>query len=231
MACTITAVLALAVPPAHAAGGAVRAARGIELSGERTFVRTDLRVTNTAKSIDLGVYFGLGDGESMHTVGVRLIQKDSDQRSRMLKAYAFGEFKNLRGLNCEIGGFTECDRNGFNWVVGRDYRVILDRGNHTDNGWLWSLKIVDRSNGNATELLSFRAPDRELNRTANLAFLDLAPANCSNINTAAGVVTKPRRQDGTAYGWGAKESFKEGCDNATVTAPVVDGKLRLKIAQ
>ena len=231
IATIVMAVLAVAVPPASALG-LIRAARGIELSGTRTFVKTNLRVTNTAPTLDFGVFFGIGGSDTQNAVGVRMIQNGSDRASRELVAYAYGEFHNVQGQNCAGDGFVDCERKGFDWLVDRAYQVVLDRGGHNDNGWLWTLKIIDQNTDEVTPLLTLRTPESALSLLANRAFLDLSPANCSNIDTAAGIVTKPRRQDGTGFAWGANESYEEACgETANTVAPVVDGDLRPRISQ
>lgn len=231
IATIVTALFAVAVPPASALG-LIRAARDIELSGDRTFVKTNLRVTNTAPSLDLGVYFGIGGSDVQNAVGVRMIQNGSDRESRQLLAYAYGEFRNVQGQACVGQGFVDCERKGFNWIEDRAYQVVLDRGNHTENGWLWTLKITDQKTNEVTPLLTLRSSDSALSLTANRAFLDLSPNNCANINTAAGIVTKPRRQDGSTFGWGANASYEEACaSEANTVAPITDTEFRPRISQ
>ena len=229
VAFTFFAVLALAIPPAHAEVGLIRAARAIELSGDRTYVRTNLTVTNSAPRSELGVYFGLGEGGE--TVGVRLEQNGSDTNTRALVAYAYGEFNAVAGENCGAVGFAECKRSGFDWVEDRAYRIELDRGSRNENGWLWTLRIINTANDNVTPLVKVRTQTSQLNATANLAYLGLEARDCSNINSVTGVVTKPRRADGTAFAWGETASYKEGCSGSTAAAPVVDGQLRPRITQ
>lgn len=229
LAVTVLAVFALAIPPAHA-NGYLRAARAIELSGDRTHVRTNLKVTNPAPYSELGVYFGLGAGGE--TVGVRMVQGGSDRASRSVNAYAYGNFFKVIGENCAgETAFMTCYRDGFNWQEDQAYRVVVDRGGHNENGWLWTVKIVNLSNDNVTPLLSVRTPTGQLHQTANLAFMNIDVPNCENLNTLAGNVTKPRRQDGSPFAWGAKDPMHEGCSTATTAAPVEDGVLYLRIAE
>ena len=224
------AVLALAVPPAFAESGHLRAGRSMALSGDRTYLRTNMAFNNVAPGGEMGITLGFGN--SYDVVGMRLIQDGSTMTSRRVFSYTYGEhFVNVSGLGCTSGSFTECDRKGFDWLAGRSYQVVVERGGKSSDGWLWSMSITDLETKKRVPLLTLRSPYGQLSATAGAATLDLSPNNCENINAAAGVITKPRRKDSSTFGWGAKTGWQEGCSGSTVAAPVVNGNLKPRITQ
>ena len=227
---TVLAVLALAVPPSLAATANLHAGRAMALSGDRTYLRTNMTVTDPAPTAHLQVSMRFGN--TMDEAGVVLGQQGSTLASRRLVAYAGGEqIVNPTGEGCEGDFYTFCPREGFDWVTGRAYRFVIERGGQNDNGWLWTMSITDLETSVRTPLMTLRSPYGQLSATGGEGMLDLYPANCDSINSAAGIITQPRRRDGSAFAWGPSTGYKEGCSAATAAAPIVNGNLQPRITQ
>ena len=173
-----------------------------------------------------------GPEDPAGSINVRLSQEGADNASRLLHVDSYGFFNNVAGPNCVPGEFhSTCRRGGFDWVRLREYRVVLDRGGQNDEGWLWSMRIVDMETDNVTQLISLRAPYARLAANRSFAMSQLQPNNCSAINSFGANVQKPEVHEGTSVSWGSVDKLNEGCEDPTLTAAVDNGTLKLRIAQ
>ena len=228
------AIFALAVPGATAQEGeykSLNVSRGFTLGGDRDKARVDMKVTDASPGASLSVSFGVGASQ-FDNISVQLVQEGGDNSSRLVKLWYVGEFSEGQAKNCTGNYFVECRRGGYDWVKGREYRVVIDRGGRTDAGRLWTVNIKDLATGAVTPLLSVRSPYDKLSTPFNGASLALEPNQCSAVNTSVGVVDKPVVPAGSTVAWQDKiQRVKEGCTDATLSAPLDSGVLRLKIAE
>jgi hypothetical protein len=228
------ATLCLAMSPALAVSGSLDIRRAIVMDGDRQYVRTDFRILDSAPSahLELSHQFPAGTGNEGGYISVELDQEGGDNASRLLVVNTFGLYKDVTGTNCTAGDFdASCRRGGFDWVKGREYRVVVDRGDHNDDGWLWAVKIIDMETNDVTQLISVRGPFPRLAPTGSYARATLNPNDCSAVNRFAANVQKPEVREGTTVAWGAVTRLNECEGGGSTTAAVDNGTLKLRIFQ
>jgi hypothetical protein len=230
----MAAMSTMALSPALAAPGFFQVSRIIELTGDRDFVRTDFRVVDSAPSgtFELSFQFPFRSEEDPGgSINVRLTQEGADNGSRLLTVDSYGLFNHVNGPNCVPGDFySSCRRGGYDWVKLREYRVVLDRGDHNDDGWLWTMKLVDMETGDTTKLISLRTSYARLAPSRSHAMIQVLPNDCTSINRFGANVQKPEVHDGTTVSWGDVDKLND-CEGATLTAAVEGGTLKLRIDQ
>ena len=224
--------LPLAPAAALAEDSFVSAGRRVRLDGDRDFMRVGVKVTNPAPSgASLGVTFSLGSVDQHNAIGVALTQNGADRESRTVESFAFGGFTHVEGRQCEGQSSSVCNRTSFDWRTDRFYRVVLDRGGRNEDGWLWTLKLVNSGTDVSRILLTARSEYGRLARTGTVVYEAIAPSDCNDINEFESVARKPVVREGTTVAWGNESNLEVGCTNVITAAPVDNGVLRMRIAQ
>ena len=241
------ALLALAAQPALAAGGYQRAGRPFEVLGAvRSHLRIDARMADPSPASGVSLEARFGSGGSSSSIGLMFHADGTTVASRLLKLDGYGIYKGVTGTGCTFtpygggAGRLQCQRSGYDWKTDRYYRMSLVRGNHTTDGWLWTVKATELTPPPGpgkpdpadvtTTVVSFRTPAGNLSTGesgAALAYSNIG--NCEAIDRLAGIVKLPYSStpDGPAtVVWGAAELYRsEGsCSNSTLRATLNTAK-------
>ena len=208
--------------------------RRFSMTGPRETLKMDGRINNSAPDSALTFSVGFADDEGT-PLYVNLIQNGSDADSRGVRVAAYGTFRAVDGSGCSFTKFGEdsgeliCNRRSYDWKVDTIYRLVFDRGNHTDKGWLWTVKLVNRANDEAITVVSFRHPSSRLASDSGGVHINNAAESCGTIKTVSATAWKPVVVDGTVEWQGVSRYQNDEC-NADLGAPLKDGKALLSIS-
>ena len=227
--------------PALAATGYHVAERNVALSGDRTHIRIDGRVLDTAPRGGLGLNAALGAGDNISSFGIVLEQvAGTGLANRELTFDSYGQFRNSAGPGCTFADFgsggwgrLQCRQPGYNWTMDRYYRMSVVRGGqHATLGWLWTVNVTDLKTGTTTKVVSFRNPNGRLTADdRHGAYLYSNIANCDAIDRMAAAVRKPVAA-GSTVTWQPPSQYRgEGCDPTIRNVLDANGNLTLVIAQ
>ena len=231
-------LFALGIGPAAAVDDLVSIRKNFELIGDRDRLHADLKVLDSARRSGLEVFFGLGASEASDdlsatgSVTVRLGQVTGDKESRYVETFAYGYYTDApEGHTCQVDGsyYVGCWRDGFDWEKGHSYRIVIDRGNHTNDGWLWTVSIIDQDTNKESVLLSVRMAFAQLSTQRQFVKLELHPNDCEHVDSYAANVQKPAGPD-TTVTWGDRLTTNE-CTGVTTSTTIDSGVLKLRIAR
>jgi hypothetical protein len=224
------ALLTMSGPAVAADGGYASVGRAFKMTGDRDRLAVVAKVTRPAagSGLAVGVELGTVENSSAGSISVVFTQGTGKAASRGIKVDGFStSYKAVQGANCSYDMRLVCDRQSYDWVAGRAYKVTFVRGAKNAQGWLWTVRLRDQKTAKVVKLVSFRSPARQLASNGEAA-LYTNPRDCSNITPVAGVVKKPTGA-GSSISWGAVSDYSS-CDGATMAAPIVKGSARLRIS-
>lgn len=211
--------------------------RGFSLAGDRTRMRMDVTVLDTAPNSGLSINFELG-GDEYNGFTVRFAQGEGSGRvGRYLWFQGGGgiadeyavRFTDVSGPGCvrfsrDIDDAFRCQQEDYDWRVGRSYRVAVVRVENPDDGWpKWRVSVTDLETGIRTKVVSFRAlssGDAQLSEASNSAAVYSSLSDCRVVDRVAASVTKPVAA-GSTVTWGLRKGSGGRC--ATLRALVDEG--------
>jgi hypothetical protein len=230
----LAALVAFAVPPAPAQPPTwTVSGREFTVTGARTALRVDVAVTDTAPAARLAVNVGFGATEPEGGFSVGLRQDGLRKRDRELSAHGMGRYRNIDGPGCTFedfglgtgDGMLSCRQKGYDWVVGRTYRVSFTRGAKNANGWRWVVRVRDQRTGVSTKLVSFRVPDGRLAPSGQQVSTEAFPATCGQLERVVGTARTPVAA-GSTVAWGPRVGFS-GCSKAVTRTSLSGGLLTM----